>query len=702
MHGDIPVPLIGVVILLLLFSAVASIGLKKMRFPYTIGLVIVGLVLGVLARQLHFLSVFSNVHLTPNIILYILLPTLVFEAAINIDVRLLIRNLVPTLVLAAPGLIVATGITGYLVGTFTPLSMGCAMIFGALISATDPVAVIALFKDVGAPRRLTMLVDGESLFNDATAIVMFDIILALVLSGTALTGATVAGAAVKFVVVFVGGGLVGALIGYAIVRIIDLAGNEPLVEIALTTVIAYAAFIVAQFYLNLSGVMSVVGAGMVVSYCGQSRFNNEVKDYLEKFWSYASFAANSFIFLMLGLTEDYLTDGVGHLVTVFGYSFVAILAVQIARLVVVFGMVPLINWIPGQRRISMAYRKVMFWGGLRGALPIGLAVSLSPSLGAEQRAQIIDFTLAVVMFTLLVQGTTVKMLMEKLGMNDLSLPDKLERLKASVSAKMHAVRRLEFIDSIWEDKPQSSIASMKARYEQEAKAENDEIIRLKDSNQFVQSTSEQILWKLVLNRKREYISGLFDKELISAVTKREMDLTIELVEEDIKKGIIPPYMRTIIPFDLQVGNTAINLLRRFALASNLVKKHDLAIGTFLFQVDLATGAMMNDAQEQIKHFQAIAMATDEAAAKCQTYFDERKRQTSAHLKLLRGDHPEWLNALEEDAIARLALNAQLTTIDELNRSGVLAPINVSYFEETLSAQREMLKKNWIEQTLKGS
>lgn len=177
---DLPVELVACFVGLLLVALLAGIGLRKIRFPYTIGLVLVGMGLYYLGGWFEPLQILQRVHLTPNFILYILIPTLIFDAALNLDVRELMRNIVPILILAAPGVLVATAVTGLLVAKFTPLSLNAAMLFGALISATDPVAVIALFKELGAPKRLNMLVDGESLFNDATAIVVFDIVGAIV------------------------------------------------------------------------------------------------------------------------------------------------------------------------------------------------------------------------------------------------------------------------------------------------------------------------------------------------------------------------------------------------------------------------------------------------------------------------------------------------------------------------------------------
>lgn len=176
---DFPVEIVACFVGLVLVALFAGILFRRLRFPYTLGLVIVGMGLFKLGDLFPALDFLQRVHLTPNFILYILLPTLIFDAALNLDVRALMRRVVPVFALAVPGVLVSTAVVGLLVAQFTPLGLNAAMLFGALISATDPVAVIGLFHELGAPKRLSMVVDGESLFNDATAIVAFDIVAAI-------------------------------------------------------------------------------------------------------------------------------------------------------------------------------------------------------------------------------------------------------------------------------------------------------------------------------------------------------------------------------------------------------------------------------------------------------------------------------------------------------------------------------------------
>jgi CPA1 family monovalent cation:H+ antiporter len=397
--------MVGVIEVLML-AVMSAIVFRRLGFPYTIGLVLVGMLLAGAPARLRLVDPIRHIWLAPDAVLYLIVPLLVFPAAVHLDTRLLRRNLAPVLLLAGPGLLLSAAIVGGVMGALTPLSWGAAWVFGALISATDPVAVVALFKDLKVPGRLALLVDGESLLNDAVAIVVFALLRAAVEAG-ALGAPALAHGAASFIVVSLGGLGAGAALALAYARVVRLAEGDPVVEIALSLALAFTAFLVAEHLLHVSGIMAVVAAGLVAAARRRDRLDPESRAAVRHFWGYAEFAANSFVFLVLGVGGGAfvhrLLDGTAGVVVAIGYAVVAVL---LGRLVAVYGLLGLSNRLGASEPIDRCHRAIIFWGGgLRGALPLVMALSLPPAF--EHRQLILDLTAGIVLFTLLIQGTTV-------------------------------------------------------------------------------------------------------------------------------------------------------------------------------------------------------------------------------------------------------------------------------------------------------
>ncbi len=392
--GHVILLLAGLLLLALLIQPLA----RRLHLPFTATLVIAGFVAsevlvgagidtGVRAGNFH------------DLVFFVFLPVLIFESAYTIDVRLLLKNLVPILFLAIPLMLLSTLITAVLVyaGIAHPTGFPwiAALLTGALLSATDPVAVVALFRQMGAPERLTVLLEGESLFNDATAIVVFGVIIALATSsGGAMT---LADAGLRFCAVFFGGALVGALIGLAFVGITRLLGDE--ITRALATVIAaYLGFVLAEYWLHVSGVMAVLVTGLIL---GRSSTGNGARDdgFVRTLWAFNAYVANALVFLLMGVTVTLDMFSERWLAMLIGIA-----GVLVARAIGIFGLVPLISRLPAIEPIPRPYQVVMFWGGLRGAVTLALALALPTSLDYWWTIQSIAF--GVVLFTLFAQATT--------------------------------------------------------------------------------------------------------------------------------------------------------------------------------------------------------------------------------------------------------------------------------------------------------
>lgn len=410
--SSLAVPMLIFISLFLLATASAVL-LKKLRFPYTIGLVIIGMLLGIAAEYFAFLKPVLGVELTRDLIMYVLLPVLVYEAAINIRLPALVKELIPVMILAVAGVVLSTLLVAWLLDGLTPLSFAGALLFGALISATDPVAVIALFKEVKAPKRLSLLMDAESLFNDATAIVMFGIVLTFIQAGGVFGGDMLLGSVLDFFHVFFGGILVGSTLGFAMLFMLKISRGIPFVQIAHTTILAFGSFIIADYLFELSGVMSVIAAGIITRTYGRKAMAEYTQLYIVPYWEFMAFVANSFIFLLLGLKEDLLFRDVNNLLSALPVLTLTIVVVLLARFAVIYLLIPVSNRLPGSHPVDARSKVIMFWGGLRGVVPVALMLSI-PDTVAE-KSIIIHMTLVVILFSLVVQGTTIEWLMTRLG-----------------------------------------------------------------------------------------------------------------------------------------------------------------------------------------------------------------------------------------------------------------------------------------------
>lgn len=505
------------IMFLLIVSTISAVLFKKFRLPYTIGLVPVGIVLGIVFAKIPALVPLRNMQLSQELIMYVLLPALIFDASINIDTKLLRKNLVPTLVLAAPGLVIATLITGGLMYYFSGLSLASSMIFGALISATDPVAVISLFEIVGAPRRLRILVDGESLFNDATAIAMFNVVMKMVLAGAALTWGSIGEGSADFCMVFVGGVTLGALLGVIAAKSMVFIGDDPHVQMGLSLILAFGSFILADRVFHLSGVMASMGAGIVFNYYGHTRFSDNVKTNMKNFWAFMSFLANSAIFLLLGFTEENILFNNSPGGATVKMIFWAILSIQLARMVVVFGFCP---WLGRKdNKISFAYQLVMFWGGLRGAVPLALVFGLPADL--PERDAIMQITLAVVLFTLVVQGLSTRSLLEKFRLDEPEFFIKLATFFSLRKARRAGLSEIETVSSLNVFEP-AQVDILRGEYQQKLQAMDQDLPTLAHDELEKKQALARLIWSDAVGREKEIFESYLHTGLLDEKTYRRM------------------------------------------------------------------------------------------------------------------------------------------------------------------------------------
>jgi CPA1 family monovalent cation:H+ antiporter len=322
---------------------------------------------------------------------------LVFEAAFHLNFDDLRRNLRPILLLAVPGVILTTAVVGGVLSWGAGMAVSTAMVFGALIAAVDPVAVIAIFRKLGVPNRLEVLVEGESLLNDGTAIVIFTLVLETARSGEF----NLFDGIIDFFVVAGGGVIVGLIMGAIISRLIAQV-DDSLVETTYTTVLAFGSYLLAEQF-HLSGVLATVTAGVVLGNLGPSGMSPTTRIMLFNFWDYAAYLANSAVFLLIGLQGDQIV-----LAEIWKPAVWAVVAVLVSRAAAVYLLSALEGSIPSR------WRHVLFWGGLRGGIALALALTLPADFGPD-RSLVIQITFMVVLFSILIQGVSMTRLLRRLG-----------------------------------------------------------------------------------------------------------------------------------------------------------------------------------------------------------------------------------------------------------------------------------------------
>jgi CPA1 family monovalent cation:H+ antiporter len=411
-------PILQIAIGLLLIASLVGIVTERLRVPYTAGLVLIGLVMALVGQR--------EINLSPDIFLSLLVPPLVFEAAFQANAKDLLKDLAPILSLAVPGVLLTTLLVGLVLFWGADFPLVLALLFGSLIAATDPVAVVSLFRALRVPNRLQLLLEGESLLNDGTSIVLFNLMVAIAVTGTFHLGNSI----LQFLLVAGGGIFIGVLLGFIISQAISVIDN-PLIETTLTSVLAFGSYLVAE-QLHVSGVLAVVAAGIVCGNLGPSRMSPTTRILVFNLWDYAAFLANSLVFLLIGLQID-----LSLILADWKAILWAILAVLVARAASIYGL----SWIgPG---IPWRFKHVLYWGGLRGAFSLALALSLPVSLGADGTL-IRSMAFGVVLFTLLVQGITMKPFINRMGIVEISKAQiEYENLHARAVIAKSAYKHLE-------------------------------------------------------------------------------------------------------------------------------------------------------------------------------------------------------------------------------------------------------------------
>jgi CPA1 family monovalent cation:H+ antiporter len=411
----------------------------RLKLPYSVLLAVIGCLLGALVHLRgwappvvdEMLRSIESFEFSSETFLTVFLPVLLFETALSMNVRRLFDDIGPILMMAIVAVVVSTLVVGFTLAAASPHGLVICLLLGAIVATTDPAAVIGIFREVGAPKRLTTLVEGESLLNDAASISLYTVLVGILVGHQQLS---VGNVFADFAVHFVGGAVAGYFMARLACAAFSWLRGFPTAEITLTLTLAYLTFVLCEQYLGFSGVVGTVVAGLVVGSTGRTRMAPSTFEYLSSVWDQFGFWANSLIFLFAAMLvprlmadahlDDFLLVGL-----LFG-------ATLFARAIVVFGLLPLLRVARIGARVSTAYKTVMLWGGLRGAVSLALALAVTErsSIPYEARQFIAIAATGYVLLTLLVNGMTLRPLIKMFRLNELTPAERAIRNQALVIA----------------------------------------------------------------------------------------------------------------------------------------------------------------------------------------------------------------------------------------------------------------------------
>ena len=424
------------VIGLLTVASYSSVLAKKLRFPYTILLFLVGVFIVNLSEYIPSFHFISKLELSKELVFFLFLPTLIFESAFNMPYKKLLRDSVPLFSLSVVSLLVST----FLIGFFFKLGLSLfhidipytlSFLFGAIISATDPITVLSIFKEYGVPKRILHLFEGESLFNDGTAVALFFIILGIIEAGTAINMQSIAIGVLSFSSMIIGGIFFGLFMGVFFSKLIEKV-QDSWAELTLTLILAHTTFILSEIIseqftiFKISSIIATTIAAMTIGNYGRYKISGNVREMMHSIWGYFAFISNSLIFLLMGMLIGNINF---HLSSLIIPIFLAISLVVIARAISIFSVLTPLNYFL-KHPLSLNSQKLLAWGSLRGAIAITMLLFIPENFYIETWSMDISpkeflsvIVISCIVFTLMIKATTIKLLIQKMGLSNLSLQE---------------------------------------------------------------------------------------------------------------------------------------------------------------------------------------------------------------------------------------------------------------------------------------
>ncbi len=653
----------------------------KFRIPYTVLLVIAGSLLVPLSG-IEFFSFITSFQLTPELLFFVFLPVLIFESAYNIKVRNIRENKIAISLLAIVGLLVSTLFIGYigywslqLLGFQIPLLV--TLLFGAIISATDPVAVLALFKEFGAPHRLTLIFEGESLFNDGTAFAIFLVLLDVISHGyhgypTLLHGLF------TFCTMMIGGTVFGLFMGFLFSKFIELVKGHENLEITLTLLVAHFTFLLAEVIsanwvvqghaIHLSSIIATLVASMVLGNYGRFKMSSGVEEYMGKFWEYFAFVTNSLVFILMGLLFTSLTVSLN---ITWLPILVIILIVIIARAISIYISIGIANQFKSEENIPASWQHLMAWGSLRGSLAVIMVLLIPDDISLANwpyefsiKEFIIAITIGSIYFSLLVKATTMGKVVRWLKIDVLLPYEQLSYYKSKALIYMDIIHRSkELYDNhyISEEQFQKFSDYYLRLHEKICK-------QCAELNINSAHIVENMLRLYTLKIQKKELKALFKHDEISETIYKKnlniLEIQTERVEQDSAKlKSLNAYLTTWVT----VFNDTIRKI--FFLQNRTDDPKELYL---YYQTQYLLISKVLEEMEQLKNSHLSEIFDDpKAISNVIAIYQELKRVTEQQMQHEIDSNQDMLEHLNEQSAINLLQTVQSDTLQELHENEII-------------------------------
>lgn len=668
------------VIFALFVGALLKTFMRNSRIPYTIVLLLVGIAVGGMYQVGFFdtdtmiSEMFTQVgHIDPHLILFLFLPTLIFESAYSMEPHLFFRIAPQITLLAIVGLIISMVLSAFAVSWLLHWGMGVALLFGALISATDPVSVVALLKEKSSRKRLETLIEGESLLNDGTAIVFFSLFYGFALGTTTEVNAlSVVG---EFVWVVSAGLFIGLTIGWIILWIIGRILNQPLIEITLSIVAAYVTFILAES-LHVSGVVALVALALMFSTIGRTRISPEISHFLHQFWEMMTYMANTLIFLIVGIIIiTHTTFDSAELWIILGLLYILL---TLIRAITVLMLMPILTHIGVG--ITRQKATVLVWGGLRGAVSLSLALSLAQDSSMPEllREQILFLTAGIVFLTMVVNGSTMEWLLHLLELDRLP-PAKESSVK---KAQIELNEQMKSYLNVITHNPFFHMVQLSS-LEHLIGIEGDETASLGKSKLGDKEVDVAFIRRLLEIERSDYWRQFEDGH----IGRQAAFILSRCVEQALDNNpLIAP--RHSLDENFKVPTPPKWLLKLPLMGDSM---QNWLFSHLSLSYDIARGFV--EAQEEMRLHIASLQPDKKSGEYIEKMIDENCTKAFAFTRHINNEYPNLIAELQTKSAFRLMINHKRSLIWKMQHDGVLEAAEAQHLVENVEKQMLKMRDN---------